>query len=178
MPGPTPKLSHDECRVKVCAVCYCRSGSKATKKVSERHENAIKELVFADYNKNDPRFPCGLCLPCYFSLADNTQGHNIKDDKKPPRLLLLPDPDTYDIELQRTTRSTSASSCQCRICSIARKNGLQWKMFVSSCKKGPTATSQVHKYDRLCKLCFTEDPIIVRKDVRAKDSHLRTLLRQ
>ena len=154
MPGPTPKLSHDDCRSKVCAVCYCRSGSKAVKKVSDRHETAIKELVFADYKKDDPRFPCGLCLPCYFSLADNIQGFNIKNEQKPPRLLLLPDPETYDNELQRNTRSSSTSSCQCRICSIARTNGLQWKMFVSKCKKGPTAASPVSKYDRLCKLCM------------------------
>jgi hypothetical protein len=154
MPGPTPKLSHDECRAKVCAVCYCRSGSQATKKVSVRQELAIKELVFTEYNKDDPRFPSGLCTLCFFSLADHTEGHNLKNKKTPPRVLLLPDPDIYDMELLRATRSTSSTSCQCRICSVARKNGLQWKMFVAKCKKGPVATSPVGKYERLCKLCL------------------------
>ena len=138
---PHKALTHDENRAKVCAVCYCKSGSKATRKVSDQHEAAIKDLVFEGYNKNDSKFPSGLCDTCHFSLLDNVAGYSLKNKKSPPRLLILPDTETYEIQLQRVTRGNSASSCQCIICDVARLNGIQWKQFVSECRKSSTAST-------------------------------------
>ena len=153
---PHHKLTHEENRSKVCAVCYCKSGSKANRKVSDKLELAIKDLVFKDYDKKDTKFPSGLCSDCYFNLMDATHGHSLQNRNTPPRQLLIPDPEVYDIELQRLTRSSSGVQCQCIICAIARLNGLQWKKFMADCKK-VTMSSSVSpsiKYDRLCKQCL------------------------
>ena len=65
---PHHKLTHEENRSKVCAVCYCKSGSKASRKVSDKLEVVIKDKVFKDYDKKDTRFPSGLSSDCNFSL--------------------------------------------------------------------------------------------------------------
>ena len=44
---PTFKLSHEDNRGKVCAVCYRRSGHKADRRVTERTEQGIKRFVNA-----------------------------------------------------------------------------------------------------------------------------------
>ena len=154
MPGPTPPLTHEQCRLKVCAVCYCKSGQKATKVVTETQETLIQKLVFSGYSRKDTKFPSGLCLTCLFSLLDHKKGQSLQNKKSEPRLLLLPDPDTYETELKRVTRSSSDSACQCRICDVGRMNGVKWKHFVATCKKSATPTSTIAQYDRLCKDCL------------------------
>ena len=104
MPGPTPPLTHEQCRLKVCAVCYCKSGQKATKVVTETQETLIQKLVFSGYSRKDTKFPSGLCLTCLFGLLDHKKGQSLQNKKSEPRLLLLPDPDTYETELKRVTR--------------------------------------------------------------------------
>ena len=46
---PHFKLSHEENRAKICAVCYGRSGSKATQRVTailDHYENFINQLIY------------------------------------------------------------------------------------------------------------------------------------
>ena len=88
---PTVKLSHEGNRVKVCAVCYGRSGSKAKQRVTERLELGIKRFVYAEYAVSDERFPSGICTTCYFSLSENIKGSSL-GDRDTPKKLLLPDP--------------------------------------------------------------------------------------
>ena len=153
---PHHKLTHEENRVKVCAVCYCKSGSKATRRVSDREVVAIKELVSEGFNISDDKFPTGLCDTCHFSLADNVVGQSHQNKKGPPRLLKILDPETYDIQLQRVTRGNPTSSCLCNICSLARMNGVQWKKFISDCKKESKDTlgSPLIKFNKLCSKCL------------------------
>ena len=40
------KLTHEACRAKVCAICYGKSGNKATQKVTANMEVGMKSLVF------------------------------------------------------------------------------------------------------------------------------------
>ena len=151
---PTTALSHDQNRLKVCAVCYCRSGRKATREVNTEQESLIQELVFDEYNKSDPKYPAGLCLTCLFTLSDHSHGHSLQDKTKEPRKLLLPDPDTYETELKRFTRTSSDSPCSCRICEIGRLGALEWRRFVAKCKKEKSTSSTCQKFDRLCKDCL------------------------
>ena len=125
MPGPTPKLTHAQMRLKVCAVCYCRSGYKAVKVVASRHEKLIQDLVFKDYMKDDEKFPAGLCLKCYFCLADHSNKNILV-----PRVMLLPDPDTYEADLRRFTRANNGP-CMCRICEVGRLSGGYRNHFVA-----------------------------------------------
>ena len=148
---PTTQSSHEQLREKVCAVCYCRSGSKATKMVTERLEVVIKNLVFSEYSRTDEKFPSGLCLTCLFTLNDQVKGENTKHKNKEPRQLLLPDPEVYETEIRRLTRSTSEAICQCMICEVGRLNGLEWRRFAAKFKSKPSA---VVMYEHLCKHCF------------------------
>ena len=132
---PHTPLTHEQFCGRVCAVCYCRSGSKATKVVTDRLEEMIRKLVFSDYSRTDSQFPSGLCLNCYFSLSDNSKGENTKNKNLGPRLLLLPESEKFDAELRRVTRSSSDSICQCRICVVRRLNGLEWRRFVTKFRK-------------------------------------------
>ena len=96
MPGGTPPLSHEQCRLKVCAICYCSSGKKAAKAVTVIQEALIKEFVFSEYNRLDPHYPSGLCLTCYFTLSDHKKKKESPSSDKTPRAFLLPDPETYE----------------------------------------------------------------------------------
>ena len=155
---PYTPLSHSQMRLKVCAVCYCRSGLKASKTVTPVKEKLIQQFVYSDYNKEDERFPCGLCLTCYFSLNDQTKGYqtNRQDKVGEPRKVMILDSDSYEAELKRVTRSSSGL-CECRICEVGRLNGGQWMHFVAEMRKtqsSDNSESSNVKYDRLCKDCF------------------------
>jgi hypothetical protein len=151
---PYIKLTHQGCRTKVCAVCYGRSGRKATQNVTDYLEDGIKSFVFAEFDKNDERFPSGVCTTCRMTLMEHMKGKSLRDDRDTLRTLLLPDPDQYEAEMIRVTRSSSQQGCECRICSLAMINGLQWIKFVSDCKKVKTDFAPGVKYDKLCKDCF------------------------
>ena len=150
---PTVKLSHDENRVKICAVCYGRSGSKVTQKVTDYLEPSMKTFLFADYDKSDPRFPIGLCTTCRISLLEHMKGSSLQK-RQAPRELLIPDPDTFEVQLRRVTRSSVGQDCGCNICSLARLNGLDFRRFLAECKKVKTNFSPGVKYEKLCKECF------------------------
>ena len=79
---PTTALTHDQNRSKVCAVCYCRSGNKASREVSEKQEKLIKDLVCLEFSRTDSRFPSGICMFCVFSLLDIEKGKNPKTRTK------------------------------------------------------------------------------------------------
>ena len=123
---PNTPLSHYQMRLKVCAVCYCRSGLKASKTVTPVKEKLIQQLVYSEYSKTDERFPCSLCLTCYFCINDQSKGYqtNRQDKVVEPRKFFILDSDSYEAELKRVTRSSSGS-CECRICEIGRLNGGQ-----------------------------------------------------
>ena len=150
---PTVKLSHDENRVKICAVCNGRSGSKATQKVTDFLEPSMKTFVFAEYDKSDPMFPTGLCTTCRISLMEHMNGSSLQN-REAHRKLLIPDPDTFDVQLRRVTRSSVGQDCECNICSLARLNGLELRRFLAECKKVQTNYSPGVQYEKLCKDCF------------------------
>ena len=147
------KLTHEACRAKVCAICYGRSGSKATRKITAEQELGMRSYVFSEYNMSDERFPLGLCTSCLFSLLEHMKGESLQG-RDACRELVLPDPTCYDVKLSKVTRLSSSQDCQCMICYLARMNGLEWRRFVEEGKKGSSELSSGIKYDRLCCDCF------------------------
>ena len=147
------KLTHEACRAKVCAICYGKSGNKATQKVTANMEVGMKSLVFSDYDIADERFPLGLCNSCRITLLEHMKGESLQD-RVVPRELVVPDPTCYEANLSKVTRLSSSQDCQCIICYLARLNGLEWRRFVSECKKGQPDMSPGVKYDKLCSDCF------------------------
>ena len=55
------KKTHEENRAKVCAVCWNERGFKPSRQVSDRENQALQDFLFPTYDKNDVRFPRGLC---------------------------------------------------------------------------------------------------------------------
>ena len=105
---PYKKLDRDSSRLKVCCLCW----RKAARKLTPKYEGNVKELIL-DYDKDDPAFPTGICSSCRIILDT----HASKND-------LL-------ISLEHKARSRlnlrSAKICKCRICQIAKTNGLEEK---------------------------------------------------
>ena len=62
-------MNHDVCRSKVCVVCWCGSGKKATIGITPELERTIKQHLLSSYSLSDERFPTGLCSPCQRVLS-------------------------------------------------------------------------------------------------------------
>ena len=140
---PYKKKDHEACRKLVCVVCWGSSGKKASRPVSKSEAAALRQFVVSSYSTADPRFPTGLCTDCHFILGTWMRG---SDNPRP-----LPMPPSYQAMLPITTRSLEM--CNCKICSLARLNGLDWKNFVSDMK---TAHKPLDKnVERLCANCFS-----------------------
>ena len=140
---PYVKKDHEACRKLVCVVCWGSSGKKASRPVSKSEAAALRQFVVSSYSTADPRFPTGLCTDCHFILGTWMRG---SDNPRP-----LPMPPSYQAMLPITTRSLEM--CNCKICSLARLNGLDWKNFVSDMK---TAHKPLNKnVERLCAKCFS-----------------------
>ena len=58
---PKEKKTHNENRGKVCAICWNERGYKADRQVNEEDNIALQQLLFPSYNKDNNRFPNGLC---------------------------------------------------------------------------------------------------------------------
>ena len=58
------KLSHDQCREKVCVVCI----RKGYKTLTEDAARLVRIHVRENYNLEDPDYPCGICVTCYTNL--------------------------------------------------------------------------------------------------------------
>ena len=95
------KLTHEACRAKVCAICYGKSGNKASRTVTANMEVGMKSLVFSDYNISDERFPLGLCTTCRLTLLEHMKGESLRD-RVAPRELVVPDPTCYEAKLSKT----------------------------------------------------------------------------
>lgn len=133
-------MSHDAARALVCAVCTNEWGEKAIRKVKEKEEDQIRNLI-PDYSSIDPKFPSGICKKCVFDLRSMEQGKKVD--------LLLPE--DYTCTVPRETRATANLVCTCRWCYLGRLSGpsfLQWQRS----KKARGVERQ--KVVRLCPSCY------------------------
>ena len=64
---PKEKLSHEDARVKVCAVSANGWGEKAVRRVTMKEEEEIRAVI-PDYRASDSNFPSGICKRCMFQL--------------------------------------------------------------------------------------------------------------
>ena len=140
---PYVKKDHEACRKLVCVVCWGATGKKASRSVSKAEEAALKEFVVSSYSLSDPRLPSGLCTDCHFILGTWMRG------TENPRS--LPMQESYQALLPINTRSMG--ECMCKICTMAKMNGLEWRKFVSSLKASKKPLKK--NTDRLCAKCFS-----------------------
>ena len=105
-------MDHSEARKKVCCICYF----KAKRKLTESDVQAIKDVAIENYNPDNPDFPCGICTHCHVVLCEYRKGNTTNK---------LPLANDYNPGSRILTRGQS--SCTCRICTIARANGVEMK---------------------------------------------------
>ena len=138
-------LSHDECRPRVCAVCYDEKGRKSEtgRLINNTLQKSIRDLVNINFNLTDPSLPSGLCTTCRIRLTQHSNwkssGHSAMS---PPKALDIAK--SYENPLIVATRSSQ--HCTCRICTYVRRPGLDRKGLLYNKKP-----SQVIKVCSVCK---------------------------
>ena len=137
--------SHEENRLKVCAICFGKSKYAITKVVEDR----IATYFLKEFVTSDPRFPAGICAKCRNDLLSISCG------KKTVDIL----PEQYDYEqISPTLTSTRANSiplCDCQLCDVARQSG---NLISSQWKKGrPSAKEKAPCFPvTICSECKSE----------------------
>ena len=117
-------MNHYVCREMVCAMCWCKKGSKAKFKMDESDAMILRKAV-PNYNLNDPRYPVGKCEACKRILNSHKPGNEPRkmnlEDYEPvePKITL----DLYDDDVQKM-------NCDdCKICSVAKLSGGAFKRY-------------------------------------------------
>ena len=132
-------MDHEKCREKVCVVC----SKKASRKLSKTLISAVKIHVDPQFNEKTPDYPTGICTSCQILLNKKNNGQDVElsinQKYKPFRFL----------------RSSSAVSCTCPICEIAKSCGLK---FANSKKKPgrPKTIQPAPTTLQVCSRCFHE----------------------
>ena len=129
-------MDHSACREKVCALCWCKKGKKATQIVRENDEEVIRKCI-PNYQRNDVHYPIGLCKGCYNIVLSQKGAKSRKIDFE----------DYEPAAVKRDLRSNVSSECDCRICYVAKLYGNDFKIYcrepvVKSC---PTCNSIIAK---------------------------------
>ena len=110
---PHKAMTHDEARMKVCAVCTNQWGDKALRKVNEKEETMIRLHILENYSSENMFFPSGICSRCIHHLQQKDKGEEVN----------LQLPKSYLFHMERELRSTPLSVCKCEWCYLARPSG-------------------------------------------------------
>jgi hypothetical protein len=130
-------MNHSEARQKVCIICY----NKASRPLSALDIDGIQKYVIENYNAENLDLPCGICSPCHGILTQHRKG----DTHKP-----FPVVGDYNPGTRILTRANSV--CTCRICAIAKANGLTAKSLKK--KRGRPFSELPKKKVKLCSNCL------------------------
>ena len=95
-------------RQKVCIVCY-RKGSRT---LSDDEIKSVQYYVIEGYDVNNPDFPSAICSTCNNALCRKRECEDYDLQVT-----------VVDYDHQRPQNLRSASSCACRICTVARCTG-------------------------------------------------------
>ena len=133
-------MTHEEARMKVCAVCTNLWGYKAARKVTPEEEKLIQQDVLEVYTSCNMFFPSGICVRCI---------HLLTLVKRGDRDVELKLPEDYICQPARETRSSDGEVCSCRWCKLARMSGLKLRQWQNKVKG-----KEMIKVKRLCQQCY------------------------
>ena len=102
------EIGHGKCRSLVCVVCY----QKASRSLSELEIKNIQDYLIDGYSSSHSEFPNGICTGSSIALSKKRKDSTIS----------LPIVENYDPERKTGLRSLNPLSC--KICSVAKLNGL------------------------------------------------------
>ena len=134
------EIGHEKCRRLVCVVCY----NKAPRLLTELETKHVQDFVIEGYTISNPDFPCGICKNCSFIISKKSRDPTVK----------LPLVESYDPG--RTAGLRSVSVCSCKICSVAKMNGLASLTCArKKNKRGRPSTKSLPTAARHCSNCFS-----------------------
>ena len=136
------EIENEKCRSLVCVVCY----QKASRSLSQLEIKNVQDYLIDGYSSSNPDFLNGICTGCSIALS--------KKRKDPT--IALPIVENYDPE--RKTGMRSLYSCTCKVCSVAKLNGLNVLLASrKNCKKrGRPSTKTIPEHVKVCANCFTK----------------------
>lgn len=142
---PKSKCSHEDNRLKVCAVCGKKIvyGNSPNSKfmISKDVESLIKQYSNNEFNVLDSRFPKGVCVSCRFAL------YSIRQEKTPRKVPNMPNYLSSEFSCSRDDQV-----CDCYICRVATQKGhpkpVRGRVKEDSRLNKPTL--------KICKICFAE----------------------
>lgn len=158
--GSCEMPSHEECRKRVCLLCFKKS--KDMRILSEKMWIIIEKFIVQGIDRNDDRLPCALCSTCSrvireFSVGNFTRHINVER-----------------IEIQKVvqTRQTTREGCSCIVCQTATSmpSNICKSINVSSARKSrgrppllPSSSSSPSSSSvrkpvamKLCSYCLTK----------------------
>ena len=136
------ETEHEKCRSLVCVAYY----QKASRSLWEFEIKIVQYYLIDGYSSSHPDFLNGICTSCSISLS--------KKRKDPT--IALPIVENYDPE--RKTGLRSLNACSCKICSVAKLNGLNVPLASRKNykKRGRPTTKTTPEHVKICANCFTK----------------------
>ena len=137
------EIGHEKCRSLVCVVCY----QKASSSLSEAEILLVQEFLIDGYRSSHPDFPNGVCTGCSITLSR----------KRSDPTVALPVVENYDPDRKAGLRSVD--TCTCKICSVAKLNGLPFLLASRKNRKkkrGRPSTKTTPDNMKICSICFTK----------------------
>ena len=96
-------MTHEEARMKVCAVCTNLWGYKAARKVTPEEEKLIQQDVLEVYTSCNMFFPSGICVRCIHLLIQvkRTRGGTGMWSSNCQRTIFASQPERQDPQMER-----------------------------------------------------------------------------
>ena len=129
-------LTHDQCRAKVCCLCW----RKSAKPMKPSQVVLVQVRAILDYDATDPTFPTGLCGSCRIALLTHN-GKNLKI--------------STIHRISRRNSSRSKSLCVCLICKVGKMNGLQALNLKGNRGRPSHSSKMARKVMKVCSNCKT-----------------------
>lgn len=154
MPPPT----HDECRKRVCLLCFAKASVKKNtfRKVNPSLQTKIEQHVIHGLDPTtDERLPNVLCPTCVRTIND----FDHSNQKKRKSIPLGDHSQLYQVN---TRLSSSSTFCTCLICKIAQSVPFNLANVRGADKMPPNPRGKIMNEEgeeaviHLCRICLTE----------------------
>ena len=133
---PNTRLSHEQCRHKVCVICL----GKGTRTITSWQKDMIQKNIFTKYKENQEILPCVICDTCRINIDSGKTNASINHTK------LLNN-------LKSLSVDPAATSCSCEICHVAKLTGNRAKRK-TSCKRRAGRPTKEEPTVTICKKCM------------------------
>ena len=130
------RLTHDQCRLKVCVLCVKKKPS--VRPISSKVRDLIQCHIPGLNFENDTRLPNAICNNCRGALQDSSKSH------------LLPEPQDYTkFTIQCPSPSSPHNDATCLVCKLGRMDAITAKKLASM-----AAARKIGDYLDLCSECL------------------------